>query len=301
MIRTRRIQTAVFCIGSALMIGAQTLLDLTLWAQIVILAPAVAVLGLPHGALDLPMAEALWPLRGARDKVGFFAAYIGIAGVVGLLWWIAPAAALVAFLAYSALHFSGDWQVDGPLWRLAGGVSAVAAPAVFHTDAVAALFAALGPAGWADTIAQATAGFGIAGGAVAIFAALIRKPPSRVHATVELSAIWLGAAVLPPLLYFSAYFCLLHSLRHLTLTLDHLPDKQRAIRAAAGITVLTLIAAGVGVGLFAFASQIDPSTSVMRVIFIGLAALTVPHMLLVDRYSRDGHPANAASIRPGTA
>ena len=46
--------------------------------QLLLLAPLVAILGLPHGALDLPMAEMLWPLDGWRGKLTFVTLYLGL-------------------------------------------------------------------------------------------------------------------------------------------------------------------------------------------------------------------------------
>ena len=96
--------------------------------QALILAPLVAVLGLPHGALDLPIAEALWPLTGWRRKLGFTAAYLGLAGAVIAVWLLAPAASLALFLGYAALHFSGDWARAWPPLRWTGGAPRSARP-----------------------------------------------------------------------------------------------------------------------------------------------------------------------------
>lgn len=278
-------QTAIFATGLAAMVLLQGLLDLGPWGQVLVLAPAVALLGLPHGALDLPMAETLWPFRGARDRAVFFAAYLGLAGAVGLLWWLAPTVALAAFLGYSALHFSGDWRGDGRLWQVAGGVSAIGAPALFHPAEVAAIFAVLDPTAWADAITHATAAAGLAGAGCAIAAMLSagRWPPR--HPVAELATIWIGAALLPPLLYFVVYFCLLHSLRHLTATLDALPDRRRARRGAAGIMAVSLAGAGVTMALLTRGAGGDVAASLTQLVFMGLAALTVPHMILVDRFA----------------
>lgn len=48
-----------------------------LW-QIIALGPLVALLGLPHGALDHRVATALWPLSTLRQHAMFVAEYIGL-------------------------------------------------------------------------------------------------------------------------------------------------------------------------------------------------------------------------------
>jgi Brp/Blh family beta-carotene 15,15'-monooxygenase len=281
---TRPAQTAIFCAGLLLAVVMNAIIAPGLWAQALILAPAVALLGLPHGALDLPMAQALWPLDGFADRALFFGAYLALAGGVGALWLLAPGVGLAAFLAYSALHFSGDWAADGRWLRVAGGLSAIGAPVLLHTAEAAGIFSALAPTGAAPPIAHAAAVAGLCGGALALLAPLWGA--ARPRALLEIAAIWIGAALLPPLLYFVAYFCLLHSLRHLVETLNALPDRRRATRNAGGIMALSLLGASLALAALLTGGGLDVETSLMRVVFIGLAALTVPHMLLVERFER---------------
>lgn len=285
MLMHRTVQASIFVTGVLAMVAVQAGLAPDLWTQLMILAPAVALLGLPHGALDLPMAETIWPLRGWRDRAVFFVSYLALACVIGVLWWITPAVALTTFLAYSAWHFSGDWQEDGTLWRVAGGLSAVGAPALFHMAEVAEIFAVLGPVSSAGVIAQGTALAGGVGAGLAAYALVAQPRRSARAPLVELGAIWIGAALLPPLLYFVVYFCLLHSLRHLTSTLAVLPDRKTALRGAAAIMVVSLCGATLGFLVLTGRAPGDVMGPILQVVFIGLAALTVPHMLLVERFS----------------
>ena len=295
MTPARPVQTGLFLAGLALAAGLDHALAPGIAGQVVILAPAVALLGLPHGALDLPMAEALWPLRRPADRVRFHAAYLGLAGGVALLWWLAPAAALAAFLAYSALHFAGDWEGDGRLAQAAGGISAIGAPALFHTGEVAAIFALLGPGEAAAPLARALAAAGGAGAGLAALS-LVAAPRRGRHAGAEQAGIWLGAALLPPLLYFVAYFCLLHALRHFAQTLAELPDPARARRAAGAVTAVSILGAAGAFAALHLSGGLAVQAASLQVVFIGLAALTVPHMLLVDRFRRQT-PAEA--VRAG--
>ncbi len=285
MILGRSVQCGIFLAALLLMALVNLAFAPDLFTQILILAPAVALLGLPHGALDLPMAQVLWPLTGSADRARFFAAYIGIAAAVAGLWWTAPGLALSAFLAYSALHFSGDWETDGPMLRAAGGLSVVGAPALFSFADVASIFFVLTDGSYAVPIARALAIAGLIGGALALIV-FLRERARRNRAVVELAGIWIGAAILPPLLYFVAYFCLLHSLRHMTETLDALPDRKAALLGAAGIMATSLLGASLALALLLYGDGFNIEASVLRIVFIGLAALTVPHMLLVERFHR---------------
>ncbi len=285
---TRPMQTCVFLSGLVLFVAIDGIAEPELYGQVLILAPAVALLGLPHGALDLPMAEVVWPLDTWQRSLLFFAGYLGLAGGVAGLWFLAPALGLALFLAYSALHFSGDWAADGLAMRIAGGASAIGAPAIFHTAEVAEIFALLGPATAARPIADAAALLGLSCALIAVAAVL--RGRWRPRALLELTGIWIGAALLPPLLYFIAYFCLLHSLRHLIETLDAVPDRLRAIRVGGLAMALTLVGSTAALTALVAPSGGDLEASILRVVFIGLAALTIPHMLLVERFERMTKP-----------
>ena len=284
MTRARAAQTGIFLAGLALAAALDRALAPGLWGQALILAPAVAILGLPHGALDLPVAETLWPLATRTDRARFLAAYLGLAAGVALLWWVAPGPALMAFLAYSALHFAGDWEGEGHLAQAAGGVSAIGAPALMHTGEVSAIFARLAPdAG--DVVAQGLAACGVAGG-ILVLLCLATADRRRLSTAAEHAGIWIGALLLPPLLYFVAYFCLLHSVRHLMQTLAALPDRSRAARMAGAVTAVTFAGAGTAFWALFDAASVAADAVLLQTVFIGLAALTVPHMLLVERFRK---------------
>ena len=248
--------------------------------QIIALGPLVAALGLPHGALDHRVATALWPLNTLRHHAMFIAGYIGLAIAVLALWIIAPSIALAAFLIYSALHFSDDWRADLGLWQsLPLGISVIALPALVFQSDVAVLF-----------------GFLIAEPAATLFAALLHKTAiaaiiasalclvvnlrAAPWVMVEYALLVATALVIPPLIYFVIYFCLLHSPRHFLLTADQLSlTPLQGLRAAWPILVATLAIAALGAVVFA-ATRPSIEAATLQVVFIGLAAVTVPHMLL---------------------
>ena len=294
-----RAQAAVFGAGLAGAAAVHVALAPGLIWQLALLSPAVAILGLPHGALDLPMAETLWPLHGPADRVRFFAAYLGLVAGVVALWWLAPGAALAAFLSYSAWHFSGDWEDADALRRAAGGAAVIGAPALFHQTEVAAIFAYLVPDNAAEVVAQAAAGAGLA--TAAVFAATLLDRAGRIdRPALEQAGLWAGGALLPPLMFFVVYFCLLHSLRHFAETLPAVRYRQRALWQLAGVMAVALVGACLAGGaLMAFGAP-DAETATLRVVFVGLAALTVPHMLLVERFDRMRRARRMLTQKPAT-
>ena len=241
------------------------------------LALGVALIGLPHGALDPLLAQRAGLLKDWRALVLFHAAYLGAAGLVLAFWLAAPVLALVIFLIYSAHHFAGDW-LDKPLaQRLAVGASILSLPAMFHVGPVDDIYVLLSGEG-ARVVAQAQlwlAPLWLLIISAAIIGFLWQK---RVWDGLELVVLLVGALFLPPLMFFLIYFCALHSPRHFLAIWRASADRRQAARIAVGYTIASLIIAMAAILAFGGAAEIV--TSLQRVVFIGLAALTVPHMIL---------------------
>ena len=253
--------------------------------QLFILAPAVAILGLPHGALDLPIAQTLWPLNGWRGKLRFVSLYLGLSLLLIITWIFLPGPALFVFLIYSAFHFSGDWDDSGIILRFSGGAATVGAPALFQTEEVATLFSQLAPESAAHSAAILLAVMG--GMFLCMFVAtIIVWPQFRTRAASEQGIIWISAACLTPLIYFVIYFCILHSIRHFSNAIASLEDPRQGLRVALLLSGVTVLAGFIGFLVLQGTKPELLEQSVLRIIFIGLAALTVPHMILVDRFQR---------------
>jgi len=281
-------QTWLFICAAAVAVVLTFLLEPDLTTQVLLLAPFVAVFGLPHGALDLSIAKVLWPLRGWRGKLKFASLYLSLSALVVIFWILFPGASLFAFLIYSAVHFSGDWSDSPPALRWCGGAATIGGPALFHQDDVAHIFGYLAPESAANLATDCLA---IAGGtALAIFAALlIVQPATRTRAAAEQAAIWLAAGLLAPLVYFIVYFCVLHSVRHTVDTIASLKDRKEAVLTAGFLSAITVLLA---VSSILFLDSFNPGLileSISQTVFIGLAALTIPHMILVDRFQRRSH------------
>lgn len=281
MIALPRWQITLFGVCVVGAIAMQSVFTLTLTQQILILAPFVAILGLPHGALDLPIAQVLWPLDTRVAKLKFFATYLGMVCIVIAVWMIFPGPALIAFLGYSIFHFSDDWAGAAAPLRWTGGIATIGAVSLFHTAEVALLFAYLAPTAFALTAATILAVLGL--GSLAVFMAiLVLRPAVRTQAAWEQVMIWIAAFTLPPLLFFIVYFCGLHSIRHLTQTLQSVPKTGQALVVSALLSCAVVVIAGM-IWTLLPDTALDAS---FQIVFIGLAALTVPHMLLVDRLRR---------------
>jgi Brp/Blh family beta-carotene 15,15'-monooxygenase len=288
-------ETAAFL---TLGVGASTWLALdsaavTGGGLVLVLAIAVAVAGLPHGALDPWVAHRAGLWRTRLGCAAFHLAYLGLAGAVLLAWYWAPGISLAAFLAISAWHFAGDWRDHLPTWaRAVAGAALLALPVWRWPNEVTEAFVLLSGAGGA-TIANALAALVpwlAAGMAAAALLALRRSP----RVALELVALAALAVLLPPLVYFIVYFCALHSPRHLRLAAAAAaPDvRRRMTQVALLYTALSLLAATVAWLWLSSAGTQAWSGDLLRIVFIGLAALTLPHMLVVM------HAERAAAVAP---
>lgn len=90
------------------------------------------------------------------------------------------------------------------------------------------------------------------------------------------------ALTTPPLVFFIIYFCLLHSARHLREGFDEergvLPQRVE-VGIVIGATVAPIVAAAAFLSFTGGGAELDER--LLQVAFIGLAALTVPHMIVV--------------------
>ena len=253
---------------------------LSLNTQLIMLATLVVVMGLPHGALDPWLAARAGLIPNQGRAVLFNLLYLAIAALVVLVWLWLPATSLAIFLAISAWHFSGDWRADVALVpRVLAGSLLLLMPIGFHTDNVAMLFDHLSGAG-GQTLAHALSLpawlLVMAMMALTAWAGWQR----RWFAALELFALLVLAYVAEPLVYFALYFCALHSLRHLAGLFRQAPAAEQGHlwRMTFVYTAATVLLAG---ALLALWSHLPIDTLILKLVFIGLAAVTVPHMMLM--------------------
>lgn len=243
------------------------------WAFV---AAAVALFGLPHGALDTRLAVRTFGIDTPLKFALFIAAYVGLALIVLGVWQFTPLAALAGFLAIAAMHFGEDFEAGSfsrLAMRMSAGTSILTLPALFHEDEVAAIFAAIAD-GSGATLAQAMA----LAAPLALAAALLATRSWTVRAALLFYAGL--AALVPPLIAFAVYFTSLHSPRHFGETATGLGlSIQAALVASAPYAIAAATAGAVAAAVFLSGGQ-SVDTALAQVIFVGLAALTVPHMLL---------------------
>tara|TARA_B110000483_G_scaffold221724_1_gene277954 strand:+ start:3144 stop:3965 length:822 start_codon:yes stop_codon:yes gene_type:complete len=255
--------------------------------QIVALLIAVAVTGLPHGALDPLVARRAKLWRRGSGLLAFSLLYVFIAGAVFYLWVLFPGTTLAILLALSVWHFSGDWRAALPRSRcVAAATAVISAPAFWHYSEVVELFSYLAPAH-----AQLLASIMYCLAPVSLLSLLIvlgraRKKIPKVEVStpllIELGVLMLAATLLSPLVYFLVYFCLLHSPRHL---LAVTRGFERIEVISYGV-IFTLLSLSLALVTFFLLPDTGLDERLAQIVFIGLLALTVPHMLITEHASK---------------
>ncbi len=248
---------------------------------------AVLLIGIPHGGLDAVIARRHgWPMS-FPAWASFHLLYLFLALLVILLWQQLPLLTLGSFLIISGIHFArSDCDPITHPRRISliahGGLVPIAIPYA-QANQVQPIFTLL--VGETNTlvllnivqllllpwvICVALYGYH------ALRDALIRK------AFFALVGLIIAALVFPPLVTFALYFCILHSPRHMRSTFAKLSlhERKRGIIEMIVYSIIAIMA--IVIGAIYFQNDMQLGSKLIQFSFIGIAALTVPHMLLVD-------------------
>ena len=279
---TERLQGIVFCAVALVTVVFSVLLaPMNPQHEAVLLALLVVLLGVPHGALDPIFAQSLQRVQGYARWIGFVVWYLLLAALTVALWWFMPTVFLIGFLLLSVLHFSGDPAPGaGFAARLFYGIAVIAIPAALHATEISRLFSMLVGSHAALPV---TAGLQlIAWPSVVALAWLVLRSARRNRlSALEMAAVGLLALTATPLLGFAVFFCCMHSARHILRTQRYANvTLQRLVLVAVTPMLAVLAMAGAG---WALLPDSPADERLLQFVFVSLAALTVPHMILVER------------------
>lgn len=269
---TASLLTAIFPIGTSNI-------------EIVVLAALIFFLGVPHGALDVIFAERLYRLVSFAQWATFCACYVLLASTVVGLWWAWPSLFLPVFFLLSAFHFSGDLD-DGTSASLRFWYSGsmLIFPAWFHEVDVARLFTYLVDKDVAWPMANFLHSLAIpwlVGLSTTLVALVLQTRVNRFTALEVISVGFLAIAT-PPLVSFTLFFCVMHSMRHAIRTRGYSEGLCWSDLVKKALAPMTLCAVLAGV-IWPFLHPVTLDMALVQLLFVGLAALTVPHMVLIER------------------
>ena len=254
--------------------------------ELFVFAALVVFFGVPHGALDPIFAHRLYAVRTPGAWLAFVMLYIGLGALVIVFWVLSPSLFLTIFLLASAAHFSGD-LADGTHWsaRVLYGGAAIVLPTLLHATEMTRLFGFLVSTAAADRFVGALHFLAWPWLAATLWVLVFVWRRNWLTA-LEIASSSLLVIAAPPLLGFAIFFCVMHSARHVLRTKHYAGLSARQLLLTSVAPTAAVIAGVALVWTFVQSAPLD--MRVVQFVVIGLAALTAPHMLLVERVRLSG-------------
>ncbi len=250
--------------------------------SLIFLAIFIVIFGMPHGSLDTLFAKELFNLGQLKKWPKFILNYSMIAIVVFAFWLLAPTLFLLLFLLISIIHFADDLIAGTPKWsRILYGGIIIFLPALLHPIELTRLYAYLVDIEHAKIIVRASHYIAypwLAG----LLLAMYQLSRSNIVSSLEIAGVSMLAIFTAPLLAFAIYFCAMHSCRHLIRSIDFLKISAKKTILTASI-IPTLIVFVVMCIVWINMTPFSIDSGLIKVLFVTLAALTVPHMLLLEK------------------
>ena len=259
----------------------------------------ILTIGVSHGALDHLKGKKLLSILNIKKFYIFYLIYTLMALSVILIWTIVPAITLIVFLAVASFHFGKeDTQFlinkNSNLTSLLyffRGLLVIIVPLYFNFDETVTIFKMLlidneqFYSGLSFIEKYKIIEIAISLSALSsIILFLIEFNFKKFAIFLDFFSIIILNYYLSPLVAFTIYFCFLHSIRHtvsLALEMDNTNLNngfKLFIKKAFPLTVLTAIFCLVG--LYFLNNVYELNNAILKIIFIGLASLTFPHILL---------------------
>ena len=259
----------------------------------------ILTIGVCHGALDNEKGRKLFQIFGINQFFIFYFAYILISLIVIICWVTIPSFSLVIFLIIASHHFGKeDTQFlivknsyyNQLLFFLKGSLI-ILAPMYFHFDETISIFKLLlidNEAFYEFLNFIETNKIFLYGIIISTLSSILLFSKNfelnKFTIFLDYFSILIINYYFSPLLAFTIYFCFLHSIRHSISLMNELDENDLSnglkifTKKALPLTIITAIFCFFG--LYLLNSTYSFDSSVLKIIFIGLASLTFPHILL---------------------
>ena len=268
----------------------------------------ILVIGVSHGSLDHIKGKRLLKIFDIKNVFFFYVSYILLAIFIIIAWVLLPAISLLLFLIVASYHFGKEdtqflttnTNSINPLLYFFKGSLIILAPMFFHFDETVAIYKFLlvedetfyTILDYIETNKILLIGIVLSTlSSVMLFIKDFEIKKFVIF--LDYFSIIILNYYLSPLVAFTLYFCFLHSLRHsisLIFEIDNFDFNNgliKFLKKALPLTILTAIFCVIS--LFFLNNIYDLNSSILKVIFIGLASLTFPHILLeylLEKYEK---------------
>ncbi len=256
-------------------------------------------IGISHGSLDNVKGRKLFQIFEIKKFYIFYLAYILIAIIVIILWILIPYVSLIIFLTVASYHFGKeDTQfliVENSYYNqflfLLKGSLIIFAPMYFHFNETISIFKLLfieneNFYNFLDLIESKK---------ILLYCIILSTLANILLFTknfelkkftifLDYFSIIIINYYFSPLVAFTIYFCFLHSVRHSISLMSELDRDDLGngfkifVKKALPLTIITAIFCVIG--LYLLNNTYNLESSILKIIFIGLASLTFPHILL---------------------
>ena len=259
----------------------------------------ILILGVSHGSLDHIKGKKLLKILNIESTYIFYIIYILISVIILTTWILLPSITLIVFLVIASFHFGKEdtqFLIDNrsyvtQLLYVFKGSLIILAPLTFHFQETVTIFKLLlieneifySSLNFIETNDIIKKGI-IFSFLSSVFLFLKNFEMKKFVIFLDYFSILILNIYLTPLLAFTVYFCFLHSIRHsisLAIELDQknvFDGLKIFIKKALPLTFLTAILSFIALYLMSNSFNLD--SAILKIIFIGLASLTFPHILL---------------------
>ena len=256
-------------------------------------------IGISHGSLDNFKGRKLFQILEIDNFSIFYFGYILIALIVIFLWILIPYVSLIIFLMVASYHFGKEdtqfLTIENSYYNqflfFLKGSLIVFAPMYFHFDETISIFRLLLIENetfynFLDLIEsnRVLLYFVILSTLANILLFTKNFELKKFTIFLDYFSILIINYYFSPLVAFTIYFCFLHSIRHSISLMSELDENNLGngfkifVKKALPLTFITAIFCVIGLYLLNNTYNFD--SSILKIIFIGLASLTFPHILL---------------------
>ncbi|MDC1212266.1 Brp/Blh family beta-carotene 15,15'-dioxygenase [Pelagibacteraceae bacterium] len=264
----------------------------------------IATVGVSHGSLDNYKGEKLLRKHKIKNKILFYFSYVFLACIVIILWRFLPSFSLLLFLIVASYHFGKEDtepflftapdEIRRPFFKwnkknyyfftFLKGFLIISAPLFFHYEETKNIFKILDSNFSLHDQVIITLFFLSIYSYIHFNFVLNARTYGSGAVMLDGSSILLLNYFFSPLIAFTLYFCFLHSVRHsisLIATLDKKNLKKGTLKFLKKALPLTLATAILFItSVYILSNYYVLNDAILKVIFIGLASLTFPHILL---------------------
>ena len=259
----------------------------------------ILIIGISHGSLDHIKGKKLLRLFRIKSTYIFYVIYILISAVVIVTWMILPSITLILFLVIASYHFGKEdtqFLINNRSYftqvlYFFKGFLIILAPLYFHFQETIAIFKLLlidnevfySSLNFIESNKAIQIGI-ICSTLSSIFLFLRNFEIKKFVIFLDYFSILILNYYLSPLIAFTVYFCFLHSIRHsISLAIDLDPNSlvngcRLFFKKALPLTILTAFFSFIALYVLSYSNNLDDA--ILKIIFIGLASLTFPHILL---------------------